>query len=173
MKRSGFLKRKTPLRAKTGLKHYKKLCVAGHSDTADLKADIQALLRHIVILRDGGCFLRHFRHRIDPQYEECGPTRSDGLLVLQAEHLHSRANASAFSDSRLVVCCCQRHHIYYKAQHSAEYNELAREFIGPERSKLWDRVREDRRAYKVDLKLAKVALEAELRGLQKDKIDKT
>lgn len=142
-----------------------KLRLVGHSPTADIKRDIQATLREIVLKRDGGCFLRHYRDRITPQYRECGGWRKDGGLVLQAEHLHSRSNANSFSDSRLVVCCCQRHHIFYKPQHSAEYNELARKFIGPKRATLWDRVREDRTPHKVDLKLELLALKNELRTL--------
>lgn len=143
-----------------------KLRVVGHSTTAELKKEIQALLRQIVIKRDGGCFLRGYAHRIAPQYMACGPYRNDGKLVLQAEHLHSRSNANSFSDSRLVVCVCMRHHIFYKPQHSAEYNELAREYIGPQTAALWDRVRDDRSAWKVDLKLEKLVLEQELKSYE-------
>lgn len=145
-----------------------KLRLVGHSPTADIKRDIQATLREIVLKRDGGCFLRHYRDRITPQYRECGGWRKDGGLVLQAEHLHSRSNANSFSDSRLVVCCCQRHHIFYKPQYSAEYNELARKFIGPKRATLWDRVSEDRTPHKVDLKLELLALKSELQKLKND-----
>lgn len=143
-----------------------KLRLAGKSTTSELKREIQAILRQIVILRDGGCFLRNYTSRITPQYASCGGYRNDGELILQAEHLHTRSSAASFSDSRLVVCCCQRHHIYYKPQHSAEYNELAREYIGKENAKLWDRIKEDRTAHKVDLKLELLALQKQLKDLQ-------
>ena len=137
-----FVKR-TPLKRKTGLKRTawgkngsvkprmgSRLRVVGQSTSTDLKKEIQAVLRQIVIKRDGGCFLRHYENQINPQYKKCGGYRKDGNLILQAEHLHSRSNAISFSDSRLVVCVCQRHHIYYKPQHSAEYNQLSEDFIG-------------------------------------------
>lgn len=116
--------------------------------------------------RDGGCFLRHYGHKIQSQYANCGGYRNDGGLILQAEHLHSRANANSFSDSRLVVCCCQRHHIYYKAQYGDEYNAMARDFIGKARAKLWDKVVADRSPHKVDLKLELLALKQELKKLE-------
>lgn len=153
------------LKAKTG-RPRGKLRLVGQSTTTELKNEIQGILRKIVILRDGGCFLRNYTSRITPQYTQCGGYRNDGVLILQAEHLHSRSHAISFSDPRLVVCVCQRHHIYYKPQHSAEYNELAREFIGKENAKLWDRVREDRTAHKVDLKLELLALKKQLKDLQ-------
>lgn len=159
---------KTVSLRKNSLKRSTKLRVVGVSTASEVRKDVQATLRAIVILRDGGCFLRHYKHRINGQYRECGPLRNDGELILQAEHLHSRSNANSFSDSRLVVCVCMRHHIYYKPQHSAEYNELAREFIGPQRAALWDRVREDRSPHKVDLKLELLALKQELTKLKND-----
>lgn len=160
------LKRYTPLRAKIGLKRKTKLRIVGQSTTTELKAEIQATLRSIVIKRDGGCFLRHYRDKIQPQYRLCGGYRNDGELILQAEHLHSRSNANSFSDSRLVVCCCQRHHIYYKKQYPAEYNAMARDFIGKDRADLWDRVQADRSPHKVDLKIELLALKQELKTYQ-------
>lgn len=144
-----------------------KLRLVGVSDTAILKSEIQALLRAIVILRDGGCFLRHFKMAIEPQYAQCGGVRKDGNYILQAEHLHSRSNANSFSDTRLVVCVCKRHHIFYKPQFSAEYNELAGKFIGSSRKQLWDFIKQDRSSHKIDLRLAKIALEQELKQLLK------
>lgn len=133
----------------------------GVSDASVLKEQIQATLREIVIKRDGGCWLRNY-----PQSGACGGHRGDGELILQAEHLHTRSNAASFSDPRLVVCICQRHHIYWKPQYSALYNELAEDFIGPERTKLWKKVREDYTSHKVDLKLELIALQSELKKLQ-------
>lgn len=145
-----------------------KLRVKGHSTTTEQKDEVQALVRSIVIERDGGCFLRNYRERITPQYRECGSRATkDGHMILQAEHLHTRGNASSFSDTRLIVCVCERHHIYYKPQHSAEYNELARDYIGEENTKLWDRVKNDRLSHKVDLKLEIVALKQELKQYER------
>lgn len=158
MKRSGFKRKATVPMKRT------RLHVKGHSTTTQQRDEVQALLRQIVIARDGGCFLRNYKDRITNQYRECGSRATkDGHLILQAEHLHSRTNASSFSDTRLVVCVCERHHLYYKPQHSAEYNELAREFIGEKNAELWDRVKNDRLAHKVDLKLAIVGLKQELK----------
>lgn len=160
------LKRKTGFKKTGGLLRRSALRQISKSPTALMKTEIQATLREIVIIRDGGCFLRHYKDQVNPQYRECGGYRKDGKLILQAEHLHTRSNASSFSDPRLVVCVCQRHHIYYKPQHSAEYNKLAREYIGPKNAQLWDRVIEDRfRAHKVDLALELVALRQELKKL--------
>lgn len=158
MKRTGFKQKKTVPMKRSRLR------VVGKSTSTELKKEIQALLRQIVIKRDGGCFLRNYKPKITSQYVNCGGYRNDGELILQAEHLHTRSNASSFSDTRLVVCVCQRHHIYYKPQHSAEYNELAREFIGKKNAQLWDRIKEDRMAHKVDLVLEKLALEKELKS---------
>lgn len=128
------------------------------SPQSKLKDEIQELLRKIVIIRDGGCILRHY-----PETGQCGGYRNDGQLILQAEHLHTRSNASSFSDTRLVVCLCKRHHIYYKPQYSDTYYRIVKKHIGPERTKLLERVQEDRTAHKVDLMLAKIALEQELK----------
>ena len=155
LKRSGF--KHKPISEMKPMKR-SKLRVVGQSTTSDLKKDIQALVREIVMKRDGGCWLRHYG-----ESGACGGHRKDGELILQGEHLHTRSNAASFSDTRLIVCICLRHHMYWKPQHSALYNELAEKFIGKERGKLWKRVREDRRPHKVDLKLEIVALEAELK----------
>lgn len=140
--------RRTPLRRK------------GVSPQTKMRDEIQAILREIVIKRDGGCVLRNYS-----QTGKCGsrPTK-DGHLILQAEHLHTRSNASSFSDTRLIICLCERHHIYYKPQHSDEYYKIVKEIIGPKRSKLLKAVQEDRTAHKVDLQLAKIALLQELKN---------
>lgn len=114
--------------------------------------------------RDGGCVLRHYVGAITPQYRMCGGYRKDGGLILQAEHLNSRSHAVSFSDSRLVVCLCQRHHIFYKKQHPDEFYRIVRRHIGKDRSDLLTRVQEDRSPHKVDLKLELIALKNELKG---------
>jgi len=114
--------------------------------------------------------MRHYKNEISHQYRECGGWRKDGELILQGEHLHTRANASSFSDTRLLICLCQRHHIFYKPQHSDEYYRIVRKHIGKERSKLLTAVQEDRSSHKVDLMLALVALKQELREYPEDDI---
>lgn len=120
----------------------------GKETTTELKKQIQAKLRQFVIERDGGCFLRHY-----PEAGACGGRKNDGDLILQAEHLETRANSASFADERLVVCICLLHHIHWKPQHSKRYNDLAEDFIGKERSELWKRVREDYKPHKMDWKL--------------------
>lgn len=114
----------------------------GQSDVALAKRRIQALLREVVIARDAGCFLRHYS-----QAGACGGYASDGHLILQADHLNTRARNISYGDERLAVCACQRHHIFWKPQHPDEYMRLARKFIGPQRAKLLDAVIADRRSY--------------------------
>lgn len=148
-----------------------RLRLVGKSPQALMKVEIQALLREIVIKRDGGCIMRHYKNEISNQYRECGGWTKDGRLILQAEHLHTRANAASFSDTRLVICLCQRHHIYYKPQHSNEYYRIVKKHIGPERTKLLKAVEEDRMSHKVDLALELVALRQELKKLTKDEVE--
>ena len=165
------LNRRTPLKAKKTALKRTKIRVVGQSSKSELKSEIQAILRAIVILRDKGCFLRHFSKEIESNYVSCGGIRNDGNLILQAEHLHSRANANSFAESRINVCTCQRHHIYYKPQYPATYNALARKFIGEKNYRLWEVIRTDRTPHKIDLKLSKIALEQELRTLLRKSVD--
>lgn len=144
-----------------------KLRVVGKSSTTELRNEIQAVLREIVMIRDGGCILRHYPHEITSQYQDCGGYRKDGQLILQAEHLHTRSNAASFADTRLVICLCQRHHGYYKPQFTEEYYAIVRKHIGKERSDLLDRVKDDHHPHKVDLKLSLVGLKQELANLKK------
>lgn len=140
-----------------------KLNIVGHSTQAQLKKEIQATLRTLVILRDGGCILRHY-----PETGKCGSrSTKSGEMILQAEHLNTRARAISFSDSRLVVCLCERHHIFWKPQYSDHYNEIVKKHIGPERTKLWDRVKNDYKTYKIDLALELIGLKKEIKDLLK------
>lgn len=164
------LKAKTPLKNKTALKRKTGIKVVGTSTTAELKKEIQSTLRKLVILRDGGCLLRHASNKITPRYKECGGYTSRGALVLQAEHLHTRSNMASFADPRLVICICSRHHIFYKPQHSDEYYQIVKELIGKERAELLKKVQEDHKPHKVDLKLALIALKQELKELENKQI---
>lgn len=162
LKRSGF--RKAKFGAKQPLRRTK-IRLVGQSTTAELKHDIQALLNSIVKLRDGGCILRTHADVAGA----CGSRATkDGHMILQAEHLITRRNAASFADTRLVVCLCERHHIFWKPQHSDEYNTLVRKVIGPQRSALWTRVQEDRSPHKQDLRLDKLALTQEHESLQRN-----
>jgi hypothetical protein len=160
MKRGGPLKRTKPLRAHT------KIRLAGRSETADTKREIQRLLREIVILRDGGCILRHVTIYGVPG---CNGYTNSGKLILQADHLVTRANAATYADSRLVVCVCVGHHGWKSVGGNARkklYDEVVRSLLTPERVELWDACERDQwrphRTGVYDWKLAEVALTAEL-----------
>lgn len=112
------------------------------SPTAECKDRIQALLREIAIIRDGGCVFRNY-----PESGDCGGYRKDGELILQFDHLNTRARNISFGDARLGVCVCLRHHFYYKKQFPFEYERIAIEVIGEKRATLLHRVREDRKSY--------------------------
>lgn len=125
-----------------------KLRAVGKSDSAKLKRDIQALLRQIVIKRDGGCVLRG--------YGSCSQ-------VLQAEHMITRGNAATYGDSRNIVCLCSYHHGIFKKQHSLLYWQYIEKIIGPARwgwlqTALHDRFKPQRQ----DWVLVKLALTQEL-----------
>ncbi len=81
------LQTRTPLKTK------------GDSEVAEVKKRVQALLRAIVIITDGGCVLRHYT-----EAGACGGYRKDGELILQAEHLITRKNSISFGDLRNIVC---------------------------------------------------------------------
>lgn len=156
MKRSGFKRKAT-----TPLKRTK-LRLVGHSTSAEQKREIQALLREIVIKRDGGCVLRDYA-----ETGKCGGYGSkSGKLILQFEHLHSRSHSISFGDSRLGVLLCQRHHIFWKPQYSQRYWEIIEEVIGPTRWDLLQKVRNDHKPYKMDWKLVILGLKKELNDLQ-------
>lgn len=170
MKRSGFkLKPRKPLKRtafKRSLNQLKrtKLHVAGHSDTAIDKKEIQRLLREIVILRDKKCILYGIRC-----YHEFGITD----VVWQAEHLVERSNAATFSDTRLVVLVCRNCHgwKHFKKSNHDQYDIWVKSKLSPERVKLWERCEQDLHAHrttKVDLKLEIVALKQEYENTLKN-----
>jgi hypothetical protein len=132
MRRGGFLKRRTPLAAKGG------------SDTASIKEDIQATVRAIVIARDGGCIFGIYAagdtltNRILPDVPQCNGYAKDGHLILQADHLITRANSATYADTRLVVCVCKGHH-GWKKWNEQRYNEIVRQLLPADRVALWDK----------------------------------
>lgn len=125
------------------------------------KARIRSLLRDIVILRDGGCLLRN-----SPQAGSCGGRRKDGVLILQAEHLHSRRHGISFADTRLVICICRNHHGNFKVQYPDIYYQIVKKLIGPQRTALLERVQQDYKAHKMDWVIEEIALQGELKALQ-------
>jgi hypothetical protein len=92
--------------------------------------------------RDGGCVLRVF-----PEAGNCGPRRTDGELILQAEHLVSRARSFSFGDMRNIVCLCRNHHFYFKQRNGRLYWELIQKIIGPERWEWIKKAEADQKSY--------------------------
>jgi hypothetical protein len=116
------------------------------SSSAQTKRRIQALLRQIAIRRDGGCVLRGFA-----EAGICGPRKSDGELILQAEHLISRARSFSFGDMRNIGCVCRYHHFYFKQRNGRLYWEMIEKIIGPERWAWIKRAKADHKSYPTGL----------------------
>ena len=177
------MKRHSPLKRHKGLKRtpfvrkvYKplkrtKLRVAGHPTVSEQKREIQALLREIVILRDGGCILRDVPDYLFGQ-PPCNGYRKDGELILQADHLISRENSATYADSRLVVCVCKGHHGWKSVGNNIrkkQYDTIVRKLLTEDRTKLWDKCEQDSwrpvRTGAHDWKLCIIALTRELKEL--------
>jgi hypothetical protein len=62
-----------------------------NSPVAECKDRIQALLRAIAIIRDGGCVLRSPAIQREYGIKDCSGWRKDDDVVLQYDHLNSRA----------------------------------------------------------------------------------
>jgi hypothetical protein len=159
MKRSAALQRRTPLSRSSSL-HPR-----AANETNDTKDRIQALVRAIVALRDGGCILRN---RASEGLPQCNGYRKDGKLILQADHLITRANAATYSDTRLIVCVCKGHH-GWKNYNKEAYDQAVRYMLSMDRLILWDRAHADRytphRKYTYDWRLDEAALKQELTEL--------
>ena len=137
-----------------------KLKIAGHSTTKELKDEIQSLIREIALKRDKHCVLK------DKGAGNCGCYKTNGELILQAEHLNSRTHTATFGDMRNIVLLCKYHHIFWKPKNSARYWELIKEIIGEERYAWYQKVREDRTAHKIDLKLVLLDLKQQLKSYE-------
>ena len=136
-----------------------KLRLKSSSTSAQLKGDIQYLVREIVMLRDEGCILRKIRH--------CGG--EIGKSVIQADHLITRANSATFADTRLIVCLCRPCH-GWKHWHEKEYDQLVKTILPKDRLELWEKCEADHHAHKtckMDWAMEKLALEQELKDIQK------
>lgn len=159
------LQRYTRLQRKT------RLAPKSSSDTSVVKEQIQALLRALVIERDGGCILRHLsgRYRDFPQ---CNGYTKDDELILQADHLITRGNSATYADLRLVVCVCKGHHAW-KSKGSnarkAEYDAIVKTLIEPERVALWEACEKDswrpHRVYAYDWQKEAAYLKTKLRAI--------
>lgn len=133
------IERKKPLRRSQKPLKRTKLRKESKDTTAKTKKRIQALLRELVTKRDGGCVLR--------KYMTTGACSGP----LQAEHLISRSNSISFGDERNIICLCQRHHIFWKPQHSRLYWELIEKIIGEKRWKWLKRVEADTKPHRMTL----------------------
>jgi hypothetical protein len=135
------------------------------AETAQTVKDrIQALLRQLAILRDVTCFASRY-----PELGACGGYRKDGELILQFDHLNTRARNISYGDPRLGILVCYRHHFYTKKQYPFEYERCAMDFIGKEREELLYRVRKDNRTYpmgKHDWLLVEIGLKQEIEKLK-------
>lgn len=159
-------KRKIGLQHKSG-----RLRARADNDTNRIKVDIQAAVREIVILRDGGCIFRTLLYRDFPQ---CGGYRNDGQMIYQADHLITRANSATFADTRLIVCLCRDHHQWKSAGGNNRKNEydyiVKTKILSPDRVALWERCEQDswrpHRNYTSDWARELAALKQELRDLQ-------
>jgi hypothetical protein len=143
------------------------LAKKGTSDTALIKDEIQNYIRAIVIKRDGGCIVGNNWGKFD--VPACNGYRDDGELILQADHLITRANSATYADTRLIVYVCKGHH-GWKKWNEARYNEIVRLILSPERVALWDRCHAARyiptRMYASDWKKELAALKQELANTQ-------
>lgn len=168
MKRSGFkfkprkpLKR-TPLKRGTSQMKRTKIRVVGQSTTSDLKKDIQATLREIVMLRDKKCILHGLR---------CDHEVGMEGIVWQAEHLIERSNSETYADSRLVVLVCRNCHgwKHFKKSNHDQYDRWVKSRLPKERVVLWEKCEQDqwrpKRTGAYDWKMALVVLKQELSKL--------
>lgn len=169
--------KRTPLERHTNFKRRAAvLRIAGKSEVSETKRNIQALLREIVIKRDGGCIfwtkmpITSYLYGGTPL---CNGYDKNGHLILQADHLITRSNAATYADSRLVVCVCKGHHGWKSLGSNLrkkQYDEIVRQLLPADRVALWDACERDawrpRRTGAYDWKLAKIALERELAAIQ-------
>lgn len=144
-----------------------KLRFKGISDTSKIKDEIQGLVRDIVIIRDGGCFLRN-TYGVPP----CNGYAKDGHLILQADHLLSRSNSATYGDTRLIVCVCKGHHGWKSVGNNLRketYDKLVRQILPPERVALWDLMEATKHTpVKMDWVLVRLSLQQELSSYAKE-----
>src|SRR3990167_10149519 len=115
----------------------------GKSDTAKAKKEIQALVRDIVIIRDGGCLLRNIKG-IAPCNGYAG---DDNHLVLQADHLVTRGKNVGYATTDLIICLCKGHHTAKTFTEKERYEDIIRGLIGKRRERLWNLAKADQKAH--------------------------
>lgn len=117
------------------------------SETAKCKDRIQALLRELALIRDKGCVLAPYQGKDGIPY--CNGYRQDGDLILQYDHLNSRAHNISFAELKLGVIVCKGHHGWkgFTDNNKKKYDELIRKIIGKRRTALWDKCEADTKAY--------------------------
>lgn len=158
LRRTGFKQKVTVPMKRTRLR------VAGVSTTAELKKEIQYLLREICILRDKKCVLHGIK---------CRHEYGDEGIVFQAEHLIERSNSETFADPRLVVLVCRNCHYWkhIKKSNHDQYDAWVKSRLSSERLELWNRCIANRfNSYKMgasDWKMEICNLKSELKELQK------
>jgi hypothetical protein len=140
-----------------------RLRLQSHSETAEIKREIQAVAREIVIIRDGGCVLRHVRR--------CGG--EPGFAVLQADHLVTRSNSATYADTRLIVCICKSCHQWKSTgtnQDKAVYDVMVKRTLSRSRARHWEQAEADKyrphRMGTYDWVLELTALKSELAALK-------
>ena len=111
--------RRTPFKRGTKQLKRTKLRVVGVSTTAELKQEIQDLLRQICILRDKKCILYGIK---------CRHEYGDEGVVFQAEHLIERSQSESFADPRLVVLVCKNCHgwMHFTKSNHDQYDRWVR-----------------------------------------------
>jgi hypothetical protein len=127
----------------------------------ETKKRIQALLRQIVIISDGGCLLRN---------DGVGMCSS----VLQAEHLITRSRSATYADLRNIICLCTYHHGLYKPINGQNYWQLVEKHLRPKRWEWLKRAEADKKAYRFyasDWLMAENVLSEELNKLKKSEPD--
>lgn len=171
MKRTGFKPKPRKPMKRTRIKK------KSRTPNAVAKDDIQAILRAIVTIRDGGCVLRDVQGTeiAGVKIPMCNGFRNDGELILQADHLISRANSATYADERLVVCVCKGHHGWKSVGNNLRkegYDEVLKMILPEDRVELWKVCAGDKTAHRMglyDWKLAKTALSQTLERLKANK----
>lgn len=123
----------------------------GKSESALLKRKIQAKVRELAIERDKTCVIGKYPSLLPQNWILCGSYTKDGKLILQAEHLVSRANTAFYADMDNILLVCSRHHLFFKQQCGQIYWDIVRKHLGEEH---WEKVQmwaRDRSPHKVNL----------------------
>ena len=128
-----------PIKRSTGkIKRNKPIPKLGKSPVSVVKRDIQKQLRLNAIERDKTCVISQHLDDVPENWKVCGKLRKDGELIVQAEHLCSRAQSACYADMDNIVLVCMRHHFYFKTQRAPIYWDIIRKHIGEER---WAKVK--------------------------------